>query len=269
MNRKSPYRGARKYEDFRQKDVQRFANWQTDAQIHIIGRNEAVARVLCYLSVLNNSGAIQQRLVTRSGALFQSTGGTKSLDQHGAHCLPCQILTDGLDPSTLTIQGQALPRTAREGIRTQFGAVHVLARAFNIADCIAEQGLHGLAEAFLAACRHVVQCAAEPPRRETRRDVGLNYGELYLVDIWPINRPRVATAYNGIWLPLAERAYEVAGRQVDSGGGGLSEKDNPVEILWILEKYLEYNWDEPAALLDSEQSKLELEFTSAESKTPL
>jgi hypothetical protein len=43
MGRRSPWKGARRYEDFRQNQVERFGNYMTDARNHIIGRNQAVA----------------------------------------------------------------------------------------------------------------------------------------------------------------------------------------------------------------------------------
>jgi hypothetical protein len=260
MSRRVPWRGATRYEDFRQKQVQRFTNHERYAEDHIAGRNRAVAKVLGYLSVLRNAGAIPQPLIASGGAAFQSTRGVLALDQEAAHCLPCQILVGGVNPDRLTISNQPLPMRAQNEIRSQFGKVTVLPRSFNRADIVAERVANGLTQALVEACWHVVACdrIGELPRRETRRHVGERYGELYSIDIWPINREQVRHSYEKVWLPRAERAYQSAGDEIERSGKYLSSEDNPEEMSWILDQYLKYNSNPTSMLLDAQMSEVEL-----------
>ena len=264
MRRKTPWRGAKKYEDFRQKDVSRFMNYQRHAQNHIAGRNRAVAKVLCYLSMLRTAGAIQQPLISAGGALYQTTGGAQALDQEAAHCLPCQILTGAQDPTTLPVGGKPQSFKILTEIRSEFAKVTVLPRCFNSADKVAERVPNGLAQTFVASCREVVSCPrlTESPRIETRRHIGERYGELYTVAIWPINREVVNHAYHQFWVPRAEQSYESAGDFIEQSRSYLSSEDDPDEVLWILSKYLDFHWDVPSALQEFQMSELELLFSA-------
>jgi hypothetical protein len=264
MGRGVPWRGARRYEDFRQKQVERFMNYQRYAEDHIVGRNRAVAKILCYLSILRNAGAIPQSLITSGGAQLQTTRGVQALDQEAAHCLPCQILVGGRDPAMLTITNKPLPPQAQREIRSQFGKVTVLPRSFNSADKAAERVIKGLVPVFVEACQQVVACPreSESPRRETRRHIGEGYGELYTIDIWPINRQQVRRVYQNVWLPQAEQAYEVAGNEIEHSGKYLLAQDNPDEVIWILDQYLKYHPHPTSVLLDVQMSELELTCSS-------
>jgi hypothetical protein len=281
MGRKSPWRGARRYEDFRQNQVQRFGNYLSDAKNHVIGRNQAVATTLCYLSMMRNAGEIplpftapepqpveppkMTSLITTKGAEYQTIRGAKALSQEAAHCLPCQVLVSGLKPEKIEIGGKPLPTRVQDNIRAQFGKVTILDRCFNVADKAAERNEPSLARAFADACRRVIDCPRESdsPRQETRRGVGERYGELYTIEIWPINRKHVREIYASIWLPGAERAYTSAGNEIEKSGKYLSAEDNPDEILWILEKYVDNHYELPTALRDDQMSNLELELAAS------
>jgi hypothetical protein len=279
MGRKSPWKGARRYEDFRQNQVERFGNYMTDARNHIIGRNQAVASVLCYLSMLRNAGGItlplaapepqpgappRPPLLTTKGAEYQSIKGAKALSQEAAHCLPCHVLIGNQDPASIEIGGQPLPTRVRDGIRSQFGKVTILDRCFNAADKASERTQPSLVWAFADACNRVIHCPrqSDSPRQETRRGVGQHYGELYTIDIWPINRNHVRQVYQSVWLPSAERAYTSAGNEIERSGKYLSAGDDPDEVLWILGKYLENHDETPTALRDDQMSNLELELVT-------
>jgi hypothetical protein len=194
--------------------------------------------------------------------MFQTTRGAKASNQEAAHCLPCQILVTGIDPAALTVGGKKLATRVQDDIRSQFAKVTVLPRCFNVADKTAERVEHGLTRVFVDACSRVLDCRREvdSPRNELCRHVGERYGELYTIDIWPINRNQVKDAYELVWLPGAERAYASAGNEIENKGAFLSADDDPDEVLWILEKYLDFHGQAPSALRDDQMSNLELGF---------
>jgi hypothetical protein len=265
MRRRVPWRGARKYEDFRQKQVERFTNYQRCAQDHTVGRNAATVQVLCYLSILRNAGAIPPHtIIGAKGAMYQSTSGALAQNQEAAHCLPCQILVAGYEPASLRIGNRPLGPLTQHAMRSLFAQVTVLPRCFNTADKAAERVHNGLADAFMHACQDVVNCPrqSDVPQPRTYRQAGERYGELYTLHIWPINRERVRHAYASVWVPGAESAYQRAGDEIERSGTFLSAQDDPDEVLWILSTYLEYHRLPPSKLLEFQMSQLEREFSS-------
>ncbi|NLI80261.1 MAG: hypothetical protein GX443_01035 [Deltaproteobacteria bacterium] len=254
--RSSPGPGVRKVENFRQKRVERFESSLAQVSNHCAGRNTAVAEVLCFLSLLRNSGRIPAgATVSSSGARFQSIKG--AAESPAAHCLPCQIYVNGRDPSTLTSNSQAAL-----AIRSCFGKCTLLPLAFNHADSAAES--NGLIQAFEQACREVISAEAG------------SYGR--------IDRERVRHAYDAVWCPLARQAYRAALSQKGSGKAPLprvvrgigmeygmidleslerqraeiSEKQVHLnEVLWILQQYLVKLHVRPTALEDRRMSEME------------
>lgn len=141
----------------------------------------------------------------------------------------------------------------------------MLPRCFNSADKAAERVANGLVWAFAEACGQVISCPRESdsPRHETRRGIGAQYGELYTINIWPINRQQVKNTYQLVWLPRAEHAYVAAGNEIENSAGKfLSAQDDADEVVWILGQYLEHHSVSPSALFDERMSKLELQLSA-------
>jgi hypothetical protein len=267
--RRKPWWGAGPYEDFRQKVVQRFGNFDTSAKDHVIGRNAAVAQTLGYLNLLYNAGAIPAggRFVANpGGACWQTTGGSRGDRTEGAHCLPCQIMVvasggaAGTDPSDL-----APNQEVREGIRSEFAHVTVLPAVFNSADVVAEQCFGGLRQAFVNACQAVIR----GPRRDRehryfRERNNPMTGEFR--DVWLLSRDSVRAAYHTVWIPQAEQAYEKAMDEVQAGRldrylAPLARKERPDLVMEVLNAYLKYHHvGQPSKLLDSQMDGLESQF---------
>lgn len=264
MNRKVPWRGARAQEDFRQKQVERFTSPQRTAQDHMLKRNSAVVRLLCYLSMLRNAGAVSGPRVDAVRARFQTTSGSKALGEEAAHALPRQVLLDGREPSSLLVEDKPLPRRAQEDIRFQFADVSVWSRTFNVADSAAE--LHGLVDALVGSCQRIVNEPRLGTERkvEIRRGKGMSFGDVVEVSIWPIARARVRQAFHTVWLPLAEKAYQKASDAIAESRSCLSRHDDPREVLYVLEHYLKNHRVEPSALLEAQMDELELIFNMDE-----
>lgn len=267
--RRKPWWGAGAYENFRQNLVQRFTNFDRDAANHVIGRNQSVAQVLGYLSLLHNAGLIAEgSRVVPSRARWQSLGGSRAEGTEGAHCLPCQILvvppgaSQGIDPSDLP----GLSRAVREGIRTEFAHVTSLPALFNSADVVAEQCRpSGLREVFANACQEVVR----GPRRAREHRLfrgpnALGGGEFR--DVWLIDRAAVRTVYRSIWVPGAERAYETAMDEVEAGRLAqyllpLNRTSEPGLVMEVLHAYLKHHRAlEPTKLRDLQMDELERLF---------
>ena len=87
--RHKPWWGAGAYENFRQNIVQRFKNFDRDAQNHVIGRNQSVAQVLGYMNLLYNAGLIpNDSQIVPSGARWQSLGGSRLEATEGRTACP-------------------------------------------------------------------------------------------------------------------------------------------------------------------------------------
>lgn len=264
--RRKPWWGAGPYEDFRQKVVQHFRNFDSDVNNHLIGRNNAVAQVLGYLNLLYNAGLIpaNAQLVPHR-ARWQATGGAQTDRTEGAHCLPCQImiaLPAGVtDPSDLAPN----PRV-REGLRSLFGHITVLPAVFNSADVVAENcRLGGLRQVFVTAGQMVTQGQRRDKEHRYFRDVDNPMtGEFR--DGWLLNRELVRAAYRTIWVPRAEQAYEWAMDEVEANRLDqyllpLGRREKPELVMEVLNAYLKYHRTaEPSKLLDSQMDELEREF---------
>ena len=218
VKRHKPWWGAGAYENFRQKIVQRFKNFDWDAREHVICRNQSVAQVLGYMNLLYNAGLIpNDSQIEPSGARWQSLGGSRLEATEGAHCLPCQLLvvppagSQGIDPSDLP----GLTQAVREGIRTEFAHVTYLPALFNSADVVAEQCRPtGLREVFASTCQKVVH---GPRRARENRWVRGPQDAMSgkFRDVWQIDRDAVRRAYRDIWVPRAEMAYDRAMDEVE------------------------------------------------------
>ena len=267
--RRKPWWGAGAYENFRQNIVQRFTNFDRDAQNHVIGRNQSVAQVLGYMNLLYNAGLIpNDAQIVPSGARWQSLGGSRLEAIEGAHCLPCQLLvippggSQGIDPSDLP----GLTQAVREGIRTEFAHVTNLPALFNSADVVAEQCRPtGLREVFASTCQQVVH----GPRRArenrlVRGPQDAMSGEFR--DVWQIDRDAVRRAYRDTWVPRAEMTYERAMDEVE--GNRLTQylapfhrSAEPALVLEVLNAYLKHHRaQEPTKLRDDQMDALERVF---------
>lgn len=260
MGRRSPHRGAKKIEDFRQKKVERFKKLESDAINHIIGRNRHVAEVLSYLSMLQNAGAITHVNAHAVGAIYQSTRGSKALKQEAAHQLPCQVLIGGEDPTTLPVNGHPQPRRIVERMRAAFAAVTVADKALNTADKACERIEPGIEEAFLLACRAVIQAPSAGAKDTNIKEAGTL--DLITVSLFPINRPVVLNAFENTWLPRSDRAYEEAMNAVIDRNFCLSVNDDKDEVIVNLGIYLRDN-DASTILQDKQQTELELMFVGS------
>jgi hypothetical protein len=267
--RRRPWWGAGPYENFRQNVVQRFMNFDRDAQNHVVGRNQSVAQVLGYLNLLFNAGLIPEgSQIVPGGARWQSLGGSRPNGTEGAHCLPCQILvippdaSKGIDPSDLPGLGPAV----RQGIRTEFAHVTSLPVLFNSADVIAEQCRPaGLREAFAGAVQEVIRGRRRPKENRLFRGPNdLGAGEFR--DVWLIDRDAVRRAYWSAWVPRAEMGYEAALDEVENNQlarylGPLRRTAEPALIMEVLNAYLKHHRaQEPSKLRDAQMDELERAF---------
>jgi hypothetical protein len=267
--RRRPWWGAGPYEHFRQNVVQRFTNFDRDAQNHVIGRNQSVAQLLGYLNLFYNAGLIPEgSQVVPSGARWQSLGGSLAGGTEGAHCLPCQLLvvppgaSEGTDPSDLN----GVTRAVREGLRTEFAHVSSLPALFNSADVVAERCRPaGLREAFSSTGQDVIR--GRRRAKENRLYRGPNdVGSGEFRDVWLLDRETVRRAYWSVWVPRAEIAYESAMDEVENGRlvqylGPLQRTAEPALVMEVLCAYLKHHRaQEPSKLLDAQMDELERVF---------
>lgn len=184
------------FERSRDQDVRRFQTYNQMALNHAYGRNERVATVLSYLSLIRSTGglepmeavevsevpsapAIDEIKVTR--AEFQNYKAPEGMQ--AAHYLPGQLKIRGHKPSFLVKD----PAT-KVALDRPFADVETLPANYNKADSQAERS--GLCGAFAASAGVVI--------RAQHRDKGR------------IDRPVVERAY-GTWRVEAQRA--LAGAQ--------------------------------------------------------
>jgi len=244
----------RKYEEFRQKTVQRFDSmYFVQAVNHTSGRNQAVAHLLSCLSLMRNLGDIPrpQPVLTWSKAqVFTVTG---SAEENAAHCLPCQLWVDNVKPWDL-VRSQLVDRSRiAEMLRVEiFGHETILPLAFNLADSLSEDNC--LRGALLAACAHVI-AHTKPLQRRSGVLKRSGDGTILLT----INdRPEAATAgidhqavkdaYR-LWQNNAAEAYREAGWEAGQGVFR-EEKDYTADVLYLLEKYEESLINLPARISD-------------------
>jgi hypothetical protein len=241
-------------EIFRRQTVERFQTDVAKATHHGIGRNERVATVLCYLSLLRAANRLSLNAmvsIPAGGAVRQHF---TSSDRHqAAHYLPCPIMVGGSYPWTYIVD----PAT-RRSLESLFADVDHLPANFNKSDSMAE--MKGLTDAFQQACAEVVRDARPAPA-----------GQVHLAV--------VAHAYQTVWTPLGERALQeaitrkkrnphVPPLQKDEFGNilNLAERSvperawNTEEQIAILSRYLEAMRVVPATLEASRVARLATSF---------
>jgi len=99
QRRKGLGAAVRKYEEFRQNEVQRFDSlYSIKAASHSARRNQAVAELLSCLSLMRSLGDISRQQPVIEWSKAQVGAVTGSTDTPAAHCLPCQIWIDNQKP---------------------------------------------------------------------------------------------------------------------------------------------------------------------------
>ena len=151
---------------------------------HADGRNERVAQILCYLSLMRAAGTISATsgLVRVTRAEFQNYHGPAGTQ--AAHFLPGQLK---IGPR-LVSQHIADENTRRK-LDGLFGDVETLRPDFNKADSQAEKD--GLCDAFAAACYAVIRTGSPAGAGQ-------------------IDRRNVKETYKNIWVPGARTAFQTA-----------------------------------------------------------
>ncbi len=274
--RRAPYRGARPQERFRQHRVIRHghevhgdlrysiaAGYQEKIENHIIGRNQSVAEVLSYCSLLRNAGIVaDSSAVASRGAAWQSASGHRRHETVAAHCLPCQLKIANRLPS------EHMPnRASADAIRGLFAKTTVLPSAFNTADKAAERTWDSIEDAFIAACQAVISArrVSDDPQTKLIRHIGERYGEIENVECWPIDRKTVRSAYDQ-WAQGALAAYRQAEFRVRTEGFQCSSSEDPGQIADILLAYARAGQEIPTGLSDKSMDEIENRFNGIELK---
>jgi hypothetical protein len=232
---------VRKYEEFRQKDVQRFDSaYSAKAASHTAGRNQALAQLLCCMSLMRSLGDIvrPQLVLTWSKAQVGAVIGT--VDVPAAHCLPCQLWIDNTKPWDLVhsalVDRDKLSKILKEEI---FGHETILPLPFNLADSLSEKNC--LRGSLVAACEYVI-AHTKPSQR--RGGVLKRSGDgtiLLRVEDRPdaanagIDHQAVKDGY-GIWQRQAAAAFAAAKEEAREGVRH-NETDYTGDVLYILDKY--------------------------------
>lgn len=248
-------------QEWSSKEVIRFHSYMQQALSHSMGRNDRVARVLCYLSLLRSAGTVgaepSLRVVAARWQNYSSTAGNQA-----AHFLPGQLMVNSRKMSELVIDEQTRTR-----ISCLFGDVEDLPADFNKADTQAEANgrAGGLCAAFERAALTVL--------RDASGDAG-------------IDRSTVRKAYSTVWVPLARAAfanaqtkkaekYTVPELQYGKAGGieygmiiNLAERESATAYQQrvshqqdILRHYSRSLDREPPALSEANMSALERDFS--------
>ena len=184
MARKNPGGPDLTQKQWSDQAVQGFKSDVLLALIHAHGRNNRVAQVLCYLSLMRAAGRISTTsgVMTVTKAVFQNYHGPSGTQ--AAHYLPGQLRI-----GRKLVSEYINDRMTRLRLDGLFGDVHTLPPNFNKADSEAEK--NGLRDAFAAACREVIHSGSAPRGG------------------W-IDRPGVQQAYESVWVPLARSAFQRA-----------------------------------------------------------
>lgn len=184
---------------FNQLKVQRFTSDIHKATGHSLGRNSRVVEVLSYFSLMGTSkpdlvhakvgieAAVRQlfRSPQRAPKTFEAEAlGLRDAPHQAAHYLPGQILIATALPWTFISD-----RLTSRNLENLFGDVEHLPADFNKADSAAEH--QGLVETFREACEAVLR---DPLAGAANR----------------INRDRVRTVYDEVWVTGANRAFDFA-----------------------------------------------------------
>ena len=169
-------------ERWRDQDVQRFQTYHEQALNHAYGRNERVAQVLGYLSLIRSTGglepveavavpempsapAIDDIKVTR--AEFQNYQAPEGMQ--AAHYLPGQLKIRGQNPSSLVKEF-----ATKVALDRLFADVETLPANFNKADSQAERS--GLCRAFAASAETVIRAHHRAKGRIDRSVIDRAYG---------------------------------------------------------------------------------------------
>jgi hypothetical protein len=239
-------------ENFRQKLVERFdSDYRVKAANHSAGRNESVAEVLCFLSLLQNVGDIPlNSVVAWSGAHRQAIKGDSKSD--AAHCLPCQILINGSVPSAFVKRKGLDIQYVQQELDALFGKVVVLPKPFNLADSLAEASC--LRASLVHACQVILRDTKNAGPRNIRRTVGF---EPNVVETVPtgVDRKAVRAAYD-LWVQESVRAFTRAGERANLEGVTYGE-DYTEDVIYILDKYRALASVEPAKFSNDNIGRLE------------
>jgi hypothetical protein len=258
--RKKPDIEHAQQEEWSDKEVERFASYSMQALSHSMGRDDRVAQLLCYLSLLRGSGRVDANpavdVVAAKWQNYSSQAGNQA-----AHFMPGQLLVDNEKASLLTQDPQTRTR-----ISCLFADVEDLPADFNKADTQAEaKGRSGgLCAALIETARVVI--------RDT--SPGVN-----------IDRTTVRDTYHMVWVKMARTAFENAMKsKVDKykqpdlvfgqAGGveygtilNLPDRENASQYQHsidhqqdILRHYQRSLEKEPIALLDNNMDLLERDF---------
>jgi hypothetical protein len=232
---------VRKYEEFRQKDVQRFDSaYSAKAASHTAGRNQALAQLLCCMSLMRSLGDIVRPQLELKWSKAQVGAVTGTVAVPAAHCLPCQLWIDNTKPwdlvhSALVDRGK-LSKILKEDI---FGHETILPLPFNLADSLSETNC--LRGSLVAACEYVI-AHTKPSQR--RGGVLKRSGDgtiLLKVEDRPdaanagIDHQAVKDGY-GIWQTQAAAAFAAATEEARKGVR-YNETDYTEDVLYILDKY--------------------------------
>lgn len=166
---------------------------------HAMWRNNLVAKVLCYLSVMRAAGLIAKgaRVEVSPGSLrvpqdFQATDGNQA-----AHYLPGFLAVKQPGQGLAYMWDLAKDAGTQQEIGDLFRATQDLPPGYNRADSAAEgkarYGPEGLKQIFEQCCQTMVDL--EPPRSK-------DTGEVFVC----ISRPAVMTAYRQ-WAQASTAAY--------------------------------------------------------------
>lgn len=250
---------ATRRENFRQVGIQRFSSQHSQAADHSAGRNQAVAELLCHLSFLRTLGDIRaDDPVNWDRAHLQVRRGTTA--ENAAHRLPCQIVIRGVFPWDLVRSPLIdIPRMQLR-LRELFADVWQYPKAFNLADCEAEENC--LRGALTDACQSVIS----ETRPLVRRGGVLKHGpgNLILVKVEQrpgsesagIDRNAVRMAWE-VWRRLARKAFDRALAGVQAGGVTYAGSDFTEEVAYILARYRESLSREPPRLSDHMMHEME------------
>src|SRR5215475_3099457 len=90
---------VRRYEEFRQNEVERFDSlYSIKAADHSAGRNQAMAELLACLSLIRSLGDISRPQPVLEWSKAQVGAVVGSTQAPAAHCLPCQLWIDNKKP---------------------------------------------------------------------------------------------------------------------------------------------------------------------------
>jgi len=239
-------------EQFRQKQVERFdSDYRIKAADHSAGRNESVAELLCFLSLLQNVADIPlNSTIAWSGAQRQAIAGDSRSD--AAHCLPCQILINGSVPSAFVRANMLDVRHLKQELDALFGKVTVLPKPFNLADSLAEASC--LRASLVHACQAILRDTRDAGPRNISRTIGFQPNIIETVPTG-VDQKAVRTAYD-LWVHESTRAFTRASERAKKEGVTYGQ-DYTEEVIYILDRYRALASLEPAKFSNDNIGRLE------------